>query len=55
MLTWDEINTGRMLSLLHEIVGMSQVILRKKKTLRQSANACIVINELAPVVHLQVV
>ena len=39
--------------------GMSQVILRKKKTLRQSAivlcNACIVINELAPVLHLQVV
>ena len=38
--------------------GISQVILRKKN-LRQSAivlrNACIVINELAPVLHLKVV
>ena len=65
MLTWDEINTGRMLSTLHhfgewlsEIVGLVKWSC-EKKTLRQSAivlcNACIVINELAPVLHLQVV
>ena len=64
MLTWDEINAGRMLSLLHhfgewlsEIVGLVKWSCEKKKTLRQSAivlcNACIVINELAPVLHLQ--
>ena len=66
MLTWDEINTDQMLSLLHhfgewlsEIVGWVKWSCEKKKTLRQSAivlcNACIVINELAPVLHLQVV
>ena len=64
MLTWDEINAGRMLSLLHhfgewlsEIVGLVKWSC-EKKTPRQSAivlcNACIVINELAPVLHLQV-
>ena len=65
MLTWDEINTGQILSLLHhfgewlsEIVGWVKWSC-EKKNLRQSAivscNACIVINELAPVLHLQVV
>ena len=65
MLTWNEINTGQMLSLLHhfgewlsEIVGWVKWSC-EKKNLRQSAivlcNACIVINELAPVLHLQVV
>ena len=64
MLTWDEIKTGQMLSLLHhfgewlsEIVGWVKWSC-EKKNLRQSAivlcNACIVINELAPVLHLQV-
>ena len=65
MLTWDEINAGRMLSLLHhfgewlsEIGGWVKWSCGKKK-IRQRAivlcNACIVINELAPVLHLKVV